>query len=211
MNVSHRHTLDALPVAPKSASEGPAPQTLATFNNHVFFFAQINDDRCLALTQELRTLDANLRAERLNRDLPDDFPSIPIYLHIQSGGGSLYSAFHAMDEIKALSQKTPIISIARGICASAATLLAMACTKRYIAPSGMMLIHQFSTFMIGTHEEFKDEMKLQEKLIEKLVSFYSTNSKVSADEIREMLKRDTWMDANEALSQGFVDGIWQGN
>jgi len=35
----------------------------------------------------------------------------------------------------------------------------------------------------------------------------SVQSKVSADELRDMLARDTWLDAEQASALGFVDKI----
>lgn len=102
---------------------------------------------------------------------------------------------------------TPIYSVVEGVCASAATLLSMACTKRFIMPNAFFLIHQFSTAMWGKHEEFKDEMKLQERLMDRLADFYVRKSGMPESEIRAMLTHDTWMDADEAVAKGFVDEL----
>src|SRR5690606_1568607 len=103
------------------------------------------------------------------------------------------------DQLKRV--KTPIYAIVEGVCASAATLIALSCDKRYILPNSFMLVHQLSTFIWGTHEEFKDEMLLQEKAMERLTKFYVEHSKLNEDEIREMLKRDFWMDAETSIAK----------
>ena len=79
-----------------------------------------------------------------------------------------------------------------GICASAATLIAMSCARRHILPNSFMLIHQLSSLMWGTHEQFKDEMDLQSKVMERLVMFYVARTKVTEKKIRKMLQRDFW-------------------
>jgi ATP-dependent protease ClpP protease subunit len=129
----------------------------------------------------------------------------PIWLHIHSYGGDLFTGFSVADQLALI--KSPVYAVVEGICASAATLIAMSCTKRYILPNSFMLIHQLSSFMWGTHEQFKDEMSLQNKAMERLVEFYAARSKVTVDELRQMLLRDTWLEAAACVQMGFADEI----
>ncbi len=176
--------------------------TVEAADNHVYFYADVSSDRTLQLIRTLREKDAALRAEAISRGL--DSPT-PIWLHINSYGGSLFTAFSIADQIALL--KTPVYSIVEGICASAATLISLSCSKRYILPNSFMLIHQLSSFMWGTHEQFKDEMEVQNKLMTRLVNFYTARTHAKEEEIRAMLVRDYWMDAEEALKRGLVDDI----
>lgn len=178
--------------------------TVETIDNHVYFYADVDSDRCLALMRSLRETDTRLRAQHLSRGL-ENTPPIPIWLHIHSYGGDLFAGFSAADQIKLL--KSPVYSVVEGICASAAALISMSCARRYILPNSFMLIHQLSGAVWGTHEQFKDELNLQSKAMERLVAFYARQSKVSEEEIRTMLQRDFWMDAETCVQHGFVDEI----
>ena len=180
--------------------------TVESTGNHVYFYADVDSDRCLALLRELRYIDAELREEYASRDLEGaGYPAVPIWLHIHSYGGSLFAGFSTADQLRLI--KSPIYTIVEGVCASAATLIALSGSKRYILPNSFMLIHQLSGLMWGTHEQFKDEMRLQEMAMERLVRFYSTNTPTSEAAVREMLTRDTWMDAENCIERGFVDTI----
>jgi ATP-dependent protease ClpP protease subunit len=161
-------------------------------------------DRCLDLLKQVRQIDRELRAEQISRDM-EDAAMTPIWLHIHSYGGDLFSGFSTSDQLRRI--KSPIYSVVEGMCASAATLIALSATKRFILPNSFMLIHQLSALMSGTHEDFKDEMVLQEKLMNSLVKFYVEGSKMSDEELRDQLKRDYWMDAETAVEKGFVDAI----
>ncbi len=176
--------------------------TVEAADNHIYFYSDVSSDRSLQLIRSLREKDAVLRSEAISRGV--DNPT-PLWLHINSYGGSLFTAFSVADQIALL--KTPVYSVVEGICASAATLISLSCTKRYILPNSFMLIHQLSSFMWGTHEQFKDEMEVQNKLMTRLINFYTTRSKAKEDELRAMLTRDYWMDADEALKLGMVDDI----
>lgn len=178
--------------------------TVESVDNHVYFYAHVDSDRCLDLLRKIRNIDSELRAEQISRGI-EDAPATPIWLHIHSYGGDLFSGFSTSDQLKLI--KSPIYAVVEGVCASAATLIAMSCKKRYILPNSFMLIHQLSTMMWGTHEEFKDEMQLQTKAMERLIKFYEQYSMLNEEEIREMLKRDFWMEAETAIEKGFVDEI----
>jgi len=181
------------------------PLTVERENTHVYFYSQVNTDRCLALIQKLHYIDGELIQERSQRSLPEDFPKVPIWLHINSYGGSVFSAFGVADKLR--QYYSPIYSIVEGCAASAATIISTACDRRYIQPSGFMLIHQISSIFWGTFEEFKDEMHLQDMLMEKLVDMYKEKTNMTKTKIRELLKRDSWFRANECVDLGLVDQI----
>jgi len=176
-----------------------------TVDNHVYFYSGVSSDKGLALIQELRELDTSLHNERLTRDLSDDFPLTPIWLHINSGGGDLFAGFAIADQIKTIH--SPVYSIVEGVCASAATLLSLPCSRRFITPNSFMLIHQLSSVMCGTHEQLKDEMILQDMAMDKLTIFYRYYTKLSSIKIKKLLERDSWMDSEQCITDGFVDEI----
>jgi ATP-dependent protease ClpP protease subunit len=185
------------------ASVGPvaAPLTVEAFDNHVYFYSDVDTDRCLALVKTLRELDNKFRQESSSRNMSGTI--VPIWLHINSGGGDMFSAFGVADQIRQI--QTPIISIIEGLTASAATIISTACPKRLVQPSAYMLIHQFSAFFWGKHEEFKDEMQLQEMMMKRIIAFYVSRTKLDEVRLAEMLKHDTWMDAAKAIEYGFAD------
>ena len=196
---------DPKAITAPAASEAAPALTVESIDNHVYFYSRVDEDRCLALMRQLREIDARLRTERLTRSLGADF-QVPIWLHINSFGGDVFSAFATADQIAQLD--TPVYSIAEGCAASAATLISVACTKRYIQPNAYLLIHQFSSFFWGKHEEFKDEMVLQDMLMERFVTFYKAHTHLSKAQVRKKLKHDFWMDAEQAVALGFVDAVF---
>ena len=180
--------------------------TVESIDNHVYFYSEVDSDRCLALMRAIKDKESFLTSEHIGRGLPADFPMTPVWLHVNSGGGSIFDALAVADQLKVIG--IPVYSIVEGFCASAATIISMSCAKRYIMPSAYFMVHQFSSFVWGKYEEFKDEMKLQDMLMVDMVEFYSKNSKMPADEVREMLKRDSWFNAEEAIEKGFVDSLY---
>lgn len=180
-----------------------SPLTVETQGNHIYFYSHVNSDRCLDLIKQLRTLDEKLRNEKLSRDVPEENDYAPIWLHIQSGGGSLFAGWAACDQLEQI--KTPVYSIVEGYAASAATLISMSCTRRYIQPRAMMMIHQLSAAAWGTYQEIQDWNKMLDVSMEQLVNFYVTKSNLSEERVRDALKHDSWFSSQECLDVGLAD------
>lgn len=177
--------------------------TVESVNNHVYFYSEVNTDRGLALIRELRNLDVRMQTDYITQDISGK--RTPIWLHINSPGGDLFTAFAIADQIEQI--KTPIYSIVEGLAASAATIISRACPKSYILPNSVMLIHEFWTVMWGKHKEFKDEMILQDILMERLINFYVDRTHMSKKFVTKKLKHDFWVNPNRAIKLGLVDKI----
>lgn len=174
-------------------------------DNHIYFYSGVDSEKAVELAKKLRRLDKDLITEGVERDFGPDF-KIPIWLHIHSYGGDIFAGFGLCDVIKSL--KSPTYAIVEGVCASSATLIALACDKTLITGNSNILIHQLSALAWGTYEEFKDELRLQEDLMNKLYKFYVEHTSVPEEEIKEMLKRDYWMNAEEAVEKGFANEVF---
>lgn len=192
-------------IAVTVATEPQEQLTVETINNHIYFYSYVDTDRTLALIKSVRKLDHELRNEFMTRDLPDTHPMTPIWLHVQSGGGGLFAGLAVADQLRQI--KSPLYSIVEGYCGSAATLISMSCKERYIQPSAFMLIHQLSSIHWGTYEQLKDEMHLTDMAMERLVKFYTENSRMDEEKIRDLLKRDSWFNAQECVELGLVDKV----
>jgi ATP-dependent protease ClpP protease subunit len=173
--------------------------------NHIYFYTDVDQYTCLDLNRKIVEMNKTL----LKFSIDYDVPPPNIYLHINSMGGCLFSAFSTIDTIK--NSKVPIISIIEGCAASAATVISMVCHKRYVTKNSFMLIHQLSTGANGTYENMKDGFLNDTKLMDLLYKLYKSNTSMDMKTIKNVLKRDIWWDANECLKYGLVDSIWNGD
>jgi ATP-dependent protease ClpP protease subunit len=97
-----------------------------------------------------------------------------------------------------------------GLCASAATLLAMSCTEVYVAAYCKVLIHQFYSWKEGKYLALVDGRKIEDDLFESLIQFYMKHSGLKRKEVREMLSHETWMNSKEVLKKGFAQKLYEG-
>ena len=172
-------------------------------DNHIYFYANIERHTISTLNIILREAEEYCVIMQLQLRLD----TIPIYLHINSDGGCIYSAFSAIDLIQSL--KVPVYSVIEGATASAGTLISIACEKRLIRPLGYMLIHQLSSGFWGKMSELTDEYNNLQGLMNKIRGLYLQYTKLSSKKLNELLRQDIWLDATQSISFGLVDEIYK--
>ena len=173
--------------------------------NHIYFYTDVDPSTCLDLNRKINDLNKDL----LKYSIEYDCEPPNIYLHINSNGGCLLSAMGTVDTIQ--NSRVPIVSIIEGCAASAATVISMACHKRYITNNSFMLIHQLTTGVYGKYEEIKDDFINDTKFMERLYSLYRKHTKMTDAKIKSIMTRDIWWDSNECIEHGLVDNIWESN
>lgn len=172
--------------------------------NHIYFNDEISDESCFNLCKELRTVYNEIREIS---NVYYTVNNIPIYLHITTNGGNIFSAFTVVDCINSLDIQ--VYSIVDGYVASAGTLISVACAKRYIMPNAYMLIHQLSSELWGKMSEIDDEYTNLKKIMNHITKHYTEKTKIKRKELEKILKTDINWNATEALEKGLVDEIWK--
>ena len=171
-------------------------------NNHVYFYSEVSRESIFKLNILLR--ESEKFVHTISFDL--NVKNIPIYLHINSFGGSLYDAYAAVDTIKNL--RVPIYSIVEGCAASAGTIISVVCNKRFIGKNAHMLIHQLSSNMWGKMSEIEDEYKHLNELMKQIKRIYGEYTKISKKELTELLKHDIWLNPQTCIKYGLVDDVY---
>lgn len=178
------------------------PSILEESWNRIYFYADIDRGEILKLQKTLR--DKSNALLELKRGYSMN-QSIPIYLHINSYGGGIFSGLAGMDEI--LRCESPIYTIVDGCCASAATFLSVAGAHRMINKHAFTLIHQLSSFMWGKYAEFQDELQNLDRLMETIKGIYKEFTQVPSEKLDAILRHDLWFDAETSLKYGIVDEV----
>jgi len=180
-----------------------ANKTILKEHNHIYFHSEVNRDAIFELITHIRKAEIEniVLAHKLNSDNP-----IPIFLHINSFGGSVFDAFTAIDVI--ISCSIPIYTIIEGATASAGTLMSVVGKKRYIRPNAHMLIHQLSSGFWGKMNEIEDDFANNKHLMEKIVDIYKKHASIPRKELNDILKHDLWWDSDKCIQYGLVDEIW---
>jgi len=171
-------------------------------NNRIYFYEDINQSTCLDLILILGELISESRKNAIDQNL--ETPT-PIYLHINSSGGTLLDAFAVIDTIK--SSPVKIISIIEGHAASAATLISVVCHERYIRTNALMLIHELRAGNWGKFSDMELEIQNLTDMMKTLTTIYKTHTKLTDKDLKQILHKDRYWNAEKCLQKGLVDKI----
>lgn len=171
--------------------------------NHIYFHAEVDRGSVFEMIEHLRKCELKniVNAHKLCID------EIPIYLHINSFGGSVFDAMTAIDAIQ--SCKVPVYTIIEGSTASAGTLISIVGVKRYMRPNAYMLIHQLSSGFWGKMSELTDEFENNTLLMNKIKNLYKEYASIPRKDLAEILKHDLWWDFDKCKKCGLVDEEWK--
>lgn len=143
-------------------------------------------------------------AESIRRKI-QDVKAEKIHVHINSGGGSAFDGVAICNMLKQHSAE--IIVHVDGWAASAASVIAMA-GDRIIMPSNtMMMIHQASTIEYGNADLFEKTARDLRKIDSALAASYKNRFVGTEEELRQLLKDETWLTADEAVALGLADEV----
>ncbi len=126
-----------------------------------------------------------------------------ITLRINSDGGEIFDAIAIYNYLK----DKDVHVVIDGICASAASIVAMSGKRITMKQGSMMMIHNPLTIAIGESEDLRAQADILDKITESIISIYQTKTNMEHDDIMNLMKAESWMNETEALSYGFVDEI----
>ena len=139
--------------------------------------------------------------------LEKDTSQKPITVIINSQGGSADSGFGVYDMLKFV--KPPIITIAAGLCASAAIIILLAGekNKRFALPNARFLLHQPSTSAVGPASDLEITATQILKIRDQFNNIIADETGQDVRKVTTDSNRDFWLTAHEALSYGLVSKI----
>lgn len=120
---------------------------------------------------------------------------------INSSGGDIFAASEIYDMLA--ESKATIKAI---FAASAASYIACACTSE-IVPTGMLMIHNVSSYAAGDYNDMAHESCVLLKASKAVATAYRLKTGMSEDELIGLMDKETWLTADEAVEKGFIDKV----
>jgi ATP-dependent protease ClpP protease subunit len=134
-----------------------------------------------------------------------DLKGKPLALHISSPGGDVFAGNTIANLLKETGAKITVHI--DGLAASMASLIAMVGDPVIIARNGMIMIHNPAAVAAGNSKEMKRIASLLDTLRDGMVATYAAKSGLEPATIARLMEEETWFEAEDALSHGFVDSI----
>ncbi len=163
---------------------------------------EINNATDLYLTGDI---GFEISAKRFISDLKDvQTPNITV--HIDSLGGSVFegiSIYNALQDFKGF--KTAVVE---GVCFSAASYILMAFDKIKAKSNALIMLHNPLVENIsGNAEKLTHTVKALNELTDIYIKAYAEKAKKSPEYIQQLLNAETYLNAVDAVKEGFVDEI----
>lgn len=176
------------------------------YEQWVDIYTRLNQERILFLGQEVSDGIANsLVAAMLYLDSDD--PNKPIYLYINSPGGSVTAGMAIYDTMQYI--KSEVITICVGLAASMGSFLLAAGTKgkRLALPHSRIMIHQPMGGTRGQATDIEIEAKEILRIRSLLNSILAEQTGQPIDKIEKDTDRDYFMSAQDAKEYGLIDQV----
>jgi ATP-dependent Clp protease protease subunit len=160
----------------------------------IFLFEEVDDGIANAIVAYMLYLDS-------------DDPGKPIYLYINSPGGSVTAGMAIYDTMQYI--KSEVITIGVGLAASMGSFLLAAGSagKRLALPHSRIMIHQPSGGTRGQATDIEIEAKEIVRVRHRLNDIYARRTGKSIEKIEKDMDRDFFMSPYEAKEYGLIDKV----
>lgn len=128
-----------------------------------------------------------------------------ITLWIDSYGGSVFAAAGIYNALKEHNGKITVRIDGKAM--SAASVIAMAGDEILMSPVSIMMIHNPLTYAYGNMHDLRKVADVLDTVKESIINAYVLKTNRSRNKISQMMDDETYMSANQAVKEGFADGI----
>lgn len=124
---------------------------------------------------------------------------------INSPGGDVQAGQEIYSILK--SVKNHVTIEVQSMAASAASMVAMAGDTVRMSPVSLLMIHNASTCTSGDYRDMQHTADVLQTVNTAIMQAYIAKTCKTAEELKDMMDRETWLTANQCLEYGFADEI----
>ncbi|WP_448560847.1 ATP-dependent Clp protease proteolytic subunit [Trichothermofontia sp.] len=178
----------------------------SAYEQWINIYERLFRERIIFLSEEVDDGIANAIVAYLLY-LDSDDQSKPIYLYINSPGGSVTAGMAIYDTMRHI--KSEVVTICVGLAASMGSFLLAGGTKgkRLALPHSRIMIHQPSGGTRGQATDIEIEAREILRIRRQLNEIYAENTGQPLEKIERDMDRDFFMSAAEARDYGLIDRV----
>ena len=124
---------------------------------------------------------------------------------INSPGGDVFAGSEIYTAIKSYTGNTQGRIV--GIAASAAGVAAMGIKKLSISPTAQIMMHNVSSWVAGDYRDMEHEAKVLKNFNVSIANAYLLKTGMEQKELLDLMNKETWFNAQQALEYKLVDEI----
>jgi ATP-dependent protease ClpP protease subunit len=130
-----------------------------------------------------------------------------IVVNINSPGGDVFDGVSIHNLL--VSHEANVTTKVYGLAASAASVIAIAGDEVLMGEGSFIMIHNAWSVAMGDTREMAKMSRTLSAIDKELAASYASHTGADTDAIKDMMDAETWISANEAIEQGFADGIFK--
>lgn len=128
-----------------------------------------------------------------------------VEVNINSNGGDVFAA---SEIYTLLSQHSGMVTVnIQGLAASAASVIAMAGDVVHISPTAQIMIHKAWTIADGNADDMAHTSEFLDGIDDSIMNAYVAKTGLDKSELSNMMAKETWLTANQAVDYGFADDV----
>lgn len=148
-----------------------------------------------------RWIESDVSAFSFKKQLNEvDTPEIEV--RIDSYGGEVAEGLAIYNMLR--SSDKAVTTIVDGFACSIASVIFMAGQKRVMNTGTLLMWHNPWLYTAGNADELEKAASDLRKMAESSVAIYKEGSNLDEDVIRDMMKAETWISAEEAVNMGIA-------
>jgi ATP-dependent protease ClpP protease subunit len=133
----------------------------------------------------------------------------PVHVRINSPGGDAFEAVAIYNILR--NSGRPVDVRVDGLCASAASVIAMAADSRLMGRGTMMMIHPAMMMAAGDATEMRRVADVLDSVTVTIADIYSQHTKNKQQQVVDWMNAETWMNPQDAMDKGFATGMSDAN
>lgn len=135
----------------------------------------------------------------------DDANGEDVEIVINSGGGDVFSGSEIYTVLKDYKGNKTVKIV--GVAASAASIIAMAGDKVLISPTAQIMIHNVRARGSGDYRDFEHTADVLKNYNKSIANAYRLKTGLSEKELLELMDKESWFTAQEAIEYKLADEI----
>lgn len=128
-----------------------------------------------------------------------------VSVRLNSPGGDVFEGFAIYNLLDQHSGNVEVT--VDGMAASAASVVMMAGSNITMSANSLAMIHDPWTLSVGGSDDMRATADLLDKVKASIVTTYMTRTSLPESTVVDMMRAETWFNADEAIAHGFAHDI----
>jgi ATP-dependent Clp endopeptidase proteolytic subunit ClpP len=161
----------------------------------ISIYGPIGEDWWADVQNTVARIDAALRA----------IGDKPVTVYINSPGGDMFEGLAIYNRLREHSQE--VTTKVLGIAASAASIIAMAGSKRQVASTGFLMIHNCWAYLMGNRHAIRSAADDMEEFDGAMADLYAETSGKPVSDMAEMMDDETFIRGKRTVELGLATSL----